>query len=396
MLLKPTQEAASENNWSLIGQYLQQLSLDRQASPLPTPELEQARQIALEVLERGNFEERWEAAKLLPKLGTAAIAPLIEMLEDEEADLELRWFAARILGEFDSPIVVTSLINLLGSSADEELREMVANTLAHLGTSAIEALAPLLANPETRLLAVRSLSQIRHSATITPLLSAVGDPSVEVRVAAIESLASFHDWRIPPVLLAALTDLAASVRKEAAIGLGLRTDLREELDLVNRLQPLLFDFKLEVCTVAAIAIGRMGTNEAAAVLFEVLKSPATPIPLQISIVRAISWVETKAALEYLQRGLTFTSEEVCQEIVTLLARCEQPQLRTQATEILLEFLNSESPISQLSNIKKAVALALGQLGEDRALNPLMQLLADADASVRLHAIAALKTLGVRC
>ncbi|MBW4619450.1 MAG: HEAT repeat domain-containing protein [Cyanosarcina radialis HA8281-LM2] len=392
MLLKSTQENASENNRSSIGQYLQQLSSDRQASSLAGDELERALQLALEVLERGDFHERWEAAKLLPKLGTVAIDPLIEILEDEEADLELRWFAARILGDFDSPTVVTSLINLLQSSADEELVEMAANALGHLGTSAIEALTALLASAETRLLAARSLSQIRHSATITPLLSVVGDPAVEVRVVAIEALSSFHDSRIPPILLAALSDLAALVRKEAVIGLGLRADLREELDLINRLQPLLFDFNIEVCNAAAIAIGRMGTNEAVGVLFEVLKSPATPIPLQISIVRAISWIGTSAALEYLQPGLTFTSEEVCQEIVNLLGRWENPQLRTQATEILIHFLNSEPSIDRSPHIKQSVALALGQLGAERALTPLVQLLADPDVGVKLHAIAALKTL----
>jgi HEAT repeat protein len=391
MLLKSTQENASENNRSSIGQYLQQLSSDRQASSLAGDELERALQLALEVLERGDFHERWEAAKLLPKLGTVAIDPLIEILEDEEADPELRWFAARILGELDSPAVVTPLINLLQSAADQELVEMAANALGHLGTSAIEALTALLPSAETRLLAARSLSQIRHSATITPLLSIVGDPAVEVRVVAIEALSSFHDSCIPPILLAALNDLAASVRKEAVIGLGLRADLREELGLVDRLQPLLFDFNIEVCSAAAIALGRMGTDEAVGVLFAALKSPTTPIPLQISIVRAISWVGTSAALEYLQQGLTSTSEEVGQEIVNLLGRWENPQLRTQAAEILIQFLNSEPSIERSSNLKQSVALALGQLGEDRALTPLIQLLADPDMGVKLHAIAALKT-----
>lgn len=43
------------------------------------------------------------------------------------------------------------------------------------------------------------------------------------------------------------------------------------------------------------------------------------------------------------------------------------------------------------NIKSAIALSLGQLGEIQALHPLIQLLAS-DTGVRLHAIAALKNL----
>jgi HEAT repeat protein len=92
--------------------------------------------------------------------------------------------------------------------------------------------------------------------------------------------------RIPPVLLNALNDPAAVVRKEAVIGLGLRTDLGEELDLLARLKPLLYDFNWDVCQQAAIALGRLGTDEAADALFNVLKSPATPVPLQIDFVRA--------------------------------------------------------------------------------------------------------------
>jgi HEAT repeat protein len=43
-------------------------------------------------------------------------------------------------------------------------------------------------------------------------------------------------------------------------------------------------------------------------------------------------------------------------------------------------------------LRQAIALSLGQLGQPDALETLMQLLADDVMGVRLHAIAALKTL----
>jgi HEAT repeat protein len=158
---------------------------------------------------------------------------------------------------------------------------MAATALSSLGDSAIEALASLLSEPDSRLLATTALSQIRRPEIITPLLGVVDDPQVAVRSMAIEALSSFHDSRIPPVLLKALKDHAAVVRKEAVIGLGLRSDLREELDLLNQLKPLLYDFNPDVCQQAAIALGRMGTDEAADALFKVLQSPATPAPFKL-------------------------------------------------------------------------------------------------------------------
>ena len=376
--------AAQHQNWSLLNQCLQQL-------PLATaPEQEQVLELALRVLDAGDFQDRWEVAKVLPKLGSVAIAPLVALMEDEEADLELRWFAGRILGEFQHPAVVTALVDLLSNAEDEELVEMAAAALRNLGSSAIEALTSLLAQEEFKLLAVRSLAHIQESATIPSLLSVVHDPQVAVRSAAIAALSNFQDAQIPPVLIQALSDLAAAVRKEAVAGLGLRVDLQAELNLVNCLKPLLWDFNGEVCQQAAIALGRMGTSEAAAALFEVFQSSATPISLQIAVVR--SFPAIPASVEYLHQALRKVEVEVCQEIITWFGRIEPPDLRPQATEILLEFLASKPLSTQPNQIKQSLALALGQLGELSALNPLIQLLSDFDTGVRLHAIAALKKL----
>ncbi len=396
-VLEKATTAAQQGNWSLLNQYLQQLPLgknatdaDAESAPLNDSDLEQVLNLALDVLDAGDFQERWEVAKVFPKLGAIAIAPLIELLEDDEADLEMRWFAGRILGEFNHPTVITSLVHLLKTSEDEDLTAMAAAALSSLGNSAVDALASLLADPESRLLATQSLSQIRRPEIIAPLLSVVHDPEASVRSTAIEALSSFHDPRIPPVLLDALDDHAAAVRKEAVIGLGLRSDLWEELDLLNRLKLLLYDFNREVCQQAAIALGRSGTDEAADALFDVIKSPATPVPLQIDFVRALGWVKTPKTLDYLQQTITEASVECALEIVRVLGRIEEPVLKTRATQILIDFLNSEYPAAKTAIIKQALAQAWGELGEIGAIDALVGLLAEPTDSVRLHAIAALK------
>lgn len=388
-LIEQAQAARDAANWSLLIQCLQQL-ISQDTSPVTESELEQLLELAIDVLEAGDFHQRWEIAKVLPKLGQRAITPLIEILEDEDLDEELCWYAARILGEFDHPAAIAALVELLKTSDNEELNAMAAAALGQIGSPAVAALTELLAEANTRLLAVRSLSHIRRSETIAPLLGVVDDAQVAVRAAAIESLSSFHDPRIPPVLLNALNDLAAPVRREAVTGLSFRSDLQEELDLVNQLKSRLYDFNLDVCCSCAIALGRLGTDAAATALYQVLH-PNTPDALQIEIVRALGRVGTATGLEYLRSCLEQLSVTVWQEIATVLGRVEQPHLKALATEIAIQMLSSQS-VTEHESVKQAIAFALGQLGEMQAIDELIQLLADPDPKVKLHAIAALKQL----
>jgi HEAT repeat protein len=392
-LLVQAQTAYNAADWSSLIQYLQQLIL---GSDSQHPEVVKNREylltLAISVLEMGDFQQRWEITKVLTQLGNIAIPPLIDILQDEDAEEELRWYAARTLGEFQQPEAIAPLVELLKTDEDEELKAIAATALGQMGTVAIAALSELLKQEDTRLLAVRSLSCIPQTETITPLLSVVQDSQATIRTAAIEALSSFHDERIPPVLLNALNDIAATVRRAAVLGLGFRPDLREALDLVTRLQPKLYDFNLDVCCAAAVSLSRMGCNDAAKHLFDLLISPQTSTKLQLKTIRALSWVGTPSSLEYLQTAFNqITSETLWQEIATVLGRVQKPQT-TQAVEILLQILRSQHPATEIVNIKSAIALSLGQLGEIQAIEPLISLLADSNASVRLHAIAALKNL----
>ncbi|MBE9120911.1 HEAT repeat domain-containing protein [Tychonema sp. LEGE 07199] len=418
-ILEQAQAAADRQNWPIVVECLQQVTANR-SQPQEKIFLEQAVSLAIQALEWGDFQDRWEIAKVLPNLGNGAIAPLIAAIEDEDADTEPRWFAARILGKFERPEVIAALVKLVKNS-DEELSQIAAQTLANFGPTAIESLATLLQQEDSRQFATAALAQIRRPEAIAPLLSVVKDSRIAVRLAAIEALSSFHDSRIPPVLVEALKDVATSVRKEAVRALGVRAYLDAELDLVNLLKPLLWDIRFEVSQQAAIAIGRLKTDAAAYSLFEFLRNPATPLELQIETVRALGWSETAVALEYLQTALIgrsvfnaqpseFTNSDrvlnasdslqihninpaVCQEIAAVLGRGSKPELKIKAAEIAIGLLEGNYPAVQPAQIKQSLALALGQLGDIRALNALIQLLGDGDNSVRLHGAAALKRLG---
>ncbi|MDF5706145.1 MAG: HEAT repeat domain-containing protein [Nostoc sp. S4] len=392
-LLARAQTAHDAADWSSLIQYLQQLIL---GADLEHPEIIKNREhllkLTLSILEMGDFQQRWEMTKVLTHLGNIAIPPLIEILKDEDAEEELRWYAARSLGEFQHPDAIAALVELLKTDEEEELKALATTALGQMGSVAISSLTQLLADPDTRLLAVRSLCYISQTEIILPLLSVVQDPQAEIRAAAIEALSSFHDERVPPVLLNALDDVAATVRRVAVVGLGFRTDLCQTLDLVTRLQPKLYDLNLDVCCAAVVSLSRMGCDEAAKHLFDLLSSQI-PIRLQLETIRALSWMETPLSLDYLQTIFhQSASQTVWQEIVIVLGRVQKSQLTKPAAEILLQILRSQHPATKIANIKSAIALSLGQLGKIQAIQPLISLLADSNPSVRLHAIAALKNL----
>jgi HEAT repeat protein len=397
-ILQQAQQAAQQEDWSIVSQSLQQLLLSEEfqgsiESRVETDTCDRLLDLALQVLRGGDFQDRWEVAKVFPTLGQASIAPLITLLKTD-TDSEAQWFAIRILGGFAHPDVLATIVDLLKTSQNEELRGMAVTVLVNSGEGAIAVLQDLLQSDTTRWVAAQSLAQIRRPATVPLLLEVVNDPDPQIRATAIESLGSYRHPEISAALIRAVQDPIAAVRRAAVTALGFCADEAAALDLVSHLRPLLLDFNLDVCKQTAIALGRLGTLEATKALFQSLQSIHTPEPLAIELVRALGWVGKSEALQSLHRALIQLplTESVRQEILVVLGRVDQPQLKPQATQILLDLLTHEATFARSTSARQSLALSLGQLGDPNALNPLIDLLADPNVSVRLHVISALKTL----
>ncbi len=390
--LQQAQTAVDQQDWALLNHHLQQL-LGTESSDLAAV-LPLLLNLALQSLESGDFQDRWDVTKLFPNFGDAAIAPLLNLLQDQDADSEAQWFSIRILSRFNHPNIVRALVDLLKTSNNEELNGMAVTALAEMGSSAIEILAGLLNQDNTRRLATQALAQIRRPETVPLLQKVANDEDAQVRALAIGSLSSFHNPEISRLLIQALKDPAVMVRRAAVTGLGFCGADLTELDLVSHLRPLLLDLNLEVCRQTAIALGRLGTPAATNTLFQSLQSSNTPEFLAIELIRALGWIGTSEALDCLQRSLVQLplAESVCQETLTVLGRVDQPDQKRQATQILLDLLQQEGTFARSASARQAIALALGQLGEITALDSLINLLADPDVGVRLHVISALKTL----
>jgi HEAT repeat protein len=399
--LQPAIAAAQQGRWSVVIECLQILPIVSTPNDLDSDELlawrSQVLELALQVLLQGDFEEQWEIAKILPKLGEIAIQPLLNLLNDNnELELEERWFIARILGEFGGgvPQVIAALIESIERHEDPDLVEMATSALAKIGTPAISALTDLLNPPlgkdcrrEHRVLAVTALAQIRHSQTIEPLLDTADDPDPQIRTLTIEALGSFHDPRMPPLLLAKLTDVAASVRQAAVVALCLRPDLAAELDLVTHLRPLLFDLNLAVCEATALGLARLTDVRVVELLKQVAIDDLTPPSLRSQAILGLGWIGTKAAISTLGSLLAISPPDLASEIIASMSKTEHE--RTYASQVLLAYLATD----RLSaNLKQEIAIALGNLGNIQAVSDLVQLLGDPDDRVKFHAIAAMVKL----
>jgi HEAT repeat protein len=379
--------------WSSVIDCFQELPLDR------LKEDDRVLDLALQVLLQGDLEQQWTIAKIIPKLGEIALQPLLEIINDPDIDLPDRWAVGRILGRFSQPQSIAALVAIIQQDEDPELTAIATGALAQIGTPAIAALTALLvptaAGGSSQLAAVVGiLARIRHSQTIEPLLQLVDNPDPQIRTLVIEALGSFHDPRIPPLLISKLTDLSPPARKAAVVALCLRDDLAAELNLFDRLQPLLFDLNLEVCEATARGLTRVSDPGVVPLLAKVLGSPKTPDRLKSAIILALGWIGTQSAIDVLIAALIqidpldpFASEPI---VAIGKTECE----RTYASQQLVTYLRSPHISTTLlqSIVKQEIATALGNLGNLATVPDLEQLLTDPDDRVRLHAQTAISKL----
>ncbi|MGB5631951.1 MAG: HEAT repeat domain-containing protein, partial [Waterburya sp.] len=360
-ILEQGSEAAQRLNWLQVSNQLKLLPQSKTPSKaklfLLTPEdWQTAFNLALKMLMQADFQHKWEITKLLPSFGSEIVTPLKNLVLDEKVAAEVRWFICQDLGDLPNQEFILTLVALLQQTTDSELIAIAGKTLTKIGDRAIDALVDLLPQPEHRLLAVQSLSYIRTAQTITPLLQIATDQDPELRTIAIKALGSFHDHRVPPVLIVALKDKNSSVRKQAAIALGFRPDLCRELDLITHLQPLLNDLDLEVCRQAAIALGRMKQEAATIALFEVLQAETTPTSLKLDLVKALGWSEISSGISYLQQALNINNREelMTKEIITVLGRITTLELKPQSAQVLIHFWQNKRQ-SYSTYVKQSLA-----------------------------------------
>ncbi len=322
---------------------------------------------ALEILARGSFEAKWVISKVLVRYGEKIIPVLKDVILNENADLEFRSSALRIVGQIKSPEVILIVSELFSLTQEEELINLAIETLVSAGKESILFLSGLLKDKEYRLMAVKALAQIPHSAIIQPLLSVVKDENSEVRVVALSALKNFDRASILKVMIEALQDVDSGVRKESLEGIGLRLKKKQEIALISMVSPLLKDLNLTVAQQAALTLSKSNHPFAIQSLEKILNSPLTPIPLKITIIKSLAWIETEESIECLAEYLQIADHLLTVEIIKVLGRITQPSLKRRVIDVLNNFYQNLSGNRNNPEILQTLCYSWYQLQAKSAL-----------------------------
>ncbi len=352
---------------------------------------------ALDALKKGDFQSRWQTAKEFPALGEGAVPPLISLLNDAETDEELVWFIAKILGSFRTAEAISSLIALLDPAQPDDISDIAAQMLAGVGPEVLECFTPLLDSPSRQIQAVQAIAQIDHSDAVPLLLKVWSQqPGIVVRKLVLEALDKFRDPALIYVFLQGIRDSDSSVRKAAIAGLTAyrEVQLKDEDSFVAPVVACLVDESPEVADQAARALGQIGTEAAITALVQTCCQREVRLSLQRSIVQSLGSIGSRSSLEGLmQIWQSFSqgpvrSEPLLKEVLLSLSRTKD---RPTAAAHIVALLRA--PTLQVSlPLKSAAAFSLGRLAEALAIEPLIEMLADANYALRLQVIAALKQL----
>ncbi len=143
------------------------------------------------------YEREYAASDLLAsieKMGTNAVKPLIEALQDKEGTV--RKFAATLLGRLADPRAIEPLGMAL-YDMHHEVGKASAEALARFGAPAVEVLFEALSHPEMwiRIHAIEALAKIKDGRVTPVLLEMLNDPEREVKKQVIQSLGELKDPR---------------------------------------------------------------------------------------------------------------------------------------------------------------------------------------------------------
>jgi HEAT repeat protein len=263
------------------------------------------------------------------------VSGLIKALAREK-DGNVRREAAEALQWIGGAAAVEPLVAALEGS-DKELAAVAAVALGKVGDSrAVEPLAAALADPDKRLArrAAEALYEVGDARAVEPLIAALRDEDREVRAAAAWAFAHVGDARAVEPLIAALGDEHSGVRRSAAFALGRIGDTRA-------VEPLVAVLPLENAASALIAIG---------------DPQAVP-----SLLDALSF----------HRG----------------AARELSRLGAAGVEPLIAALTSPDKA-----VRELAAETLGDIGDRRAVEPLVAALLDRNIDVSAAACGALESL----
>jgi len=378
-------------------------------------------------LKNPSVNIRENVVKILGKTDSpVAVEPLIEALRDEEPFV--RSAAAEALGEIGDPSALDPLIELL-KDKDPSVRQHALYALGETGdVRAVAHLFPLLEDkdPEVqrvarevmeimtdRLIAllgvedagvqkdsVKMLVKIGNTRAVGPVISLLGVKDPGVRKTAVEALEKMGDYRVAQPLMDIKEDDNKEVKR--AVEKALKT-------ITDRLILALKHEDKGIRKNSAEALGKIGDTRAVDPLLEALRDKDRGV--RMSSTEALGLIGDPRAVKSLSlflEGMTDEGKNAAVAISLIGGK--------EATEVLMGELGHENYeygewlmalipgmnnpsvetlIAALDNVNTQCgsSFILGEMGEVRAVEPLIKLLASEKSGVRYRAVEALGKIG---
>ncbi|MGD2177949.1 MAG: HEAT repeat domain-containing protein, partial [Anaerolineae bacterium] len=319
---------------------------------------------------------RGAAADVLGEIGDAAIEATRPLLWHRDG--KTRTLAAEVLAE----------IGWKPREDEEAAAYWVAkrewDTCVDLGSAAVRPLTMVLQenDPEVREKAAGQLGALGSPQVVEPLSRALRDAEWKVRAAAARSLGKLGDERAVETLTAALEDESKTVQREAVIALG-------KLGHADTVEPLTAALQLDSSSVrkaAVQALTRIGDPRAFEALITALENDAGAV--DATVLDELVKMDDPRVMETLVRKATKTSGasvswSARETYVEALGTMGQP-----AIDALAAVLGSGG-----STARQYAAIALGEIGDRRAVKPLLLALVDSYTATRNAAADALDEIG---
>ena len=299
----------------------------------------------LSVLLKGDLQARAQSALL--EMGPVALEPLCRILLDE--DNPLRFYAADLLTKIHDERAIKPLISVLGVRVNG-IGPLAAAALIGIGAPAVNDLIVCLTSdePEIRKLAIKALGEIKDERAFGSLLTTLKDENLAVRRQALLAVINFESNQSDQVMDAVLMALHdPGLQVEASLFLGGTKDLRV---LPYLLEILTGSDPIDAYRAQGVlaSIGKPAVDE----LILILRDPNPEYPMR----------EVRRKTERDKQRLEF------------LGRC------------------GNEPPPPILDPRRLAAIALGDIGDERAITALTEILNDESSDLRADAAMALSKL----
>ncbi|MBI5931673.1 MAG: HEAT repeat domain-containing protein [Chloroflexi bacterium] len=280
--------------------------------------------------------------------------------------------AAKSLGKRGDWRATEPLIRALHESKYDPAND---DPLDQLGDSAVEPLIASLqdADASVRVLAVMALAKIGDGRAAEPLVAALQDSDELVQMAVWTALVDMGRPAVEP-LISALRDNNPDIQRSAALALG---ELGDDA-AVDSLVEVLTDIDYRARSAAAKALGQIGDYRAVPAMMVALRDK--DITVRRRAATALGDIGDPRAIEALVWAMEDHDHIVSHSAIIAIHNIMRQQVDRSLDRLIKDLYQSNI------KVRASAIVAIGWLGDKRAIPPLVEALSDAATESYLQSL----------